>query len=300
MPTASAVAVAIHVDGGHRHGFGHVGRCLALCEEIGEAAAFTTSDPGLTAYLTARGARLVRVDVDTPVVVLDRAAEVGLPEVQRFQAHGSRVVLVDDAGPARTVADLVVDPPTGPSWPPASGPRLGGFEHVLLRREIRAARSRPTPGVGVLVSMGGSDPEGLTPRLAQALRQAGIEMAVALGPGYRGPQIPEAVAPDTWPNALAGASLVVTRFGHTLLEAAHLGVPAVVVVSDGRDRRDASAFAAHGTIRWLESTAPEAVADAAAAMIEHDEERLRMSRRGRQLVDGLGAARVAAAVMELT
>jgi hypothetical protein len=346
---ASPLAVVV-VDGGARAGFGHVGRCLALWEELGGRAVFAVEDGDVVRVLRAIGAPVRAADGSTPVAVIDRAAPTGAAEVARRQAAGQRVCLIDDPGSGRSVADLVVDPPTGVSWPPTGGRRLAGFPHVLLRREVREAAGQGSRGVSagratagratagmataggatagmataatpqnidarlgavaarehadVLLSLGGSDPEGFTPTLAYALRSAGVAVVSVVGPGYRGPLPPGRILENTdeWPCVLAQARLLVGRFGHTLLEAAYLGTPALALAMDEQAMLEATAFAMHGTseaMRMAGSHDGPRVA-AHALHLSADPARLAaLAERGRKLVDGLGAARVATAVREL-
>jgi spore coat polysaccharide biosynthesis predicted glycosyltransferase SpsG len=285
-------------------GLGHVGRCLALWEELKGDAAFVVEDPVVIRTLLARGARVLARDTPTRVVLIDRREPTGAAQVARLHSEGRRVCLLDDPGEGRACADLVVDPPTGPHWPPAGGRRLAGFEHVLLRGDVRAAAEHPLAGVEVLLSLGGSDPEGLPPALAQALRAAGASVLTVLGPAYQGPAPTGEVLerPGDWPRALAGARLLVGRFGHTLLEAAHLGTPALAVATSERAGEEARAFAAHETIDAIRVHGPgdaRAAAERALALLADGPRLLAMAHRGRELVDGRGAARVAAALREL-
>jgi UDP-2,4-diacetamido-2,4,6-trideoxy-beta-L-altropyranose hydrolase len=294
----------ILADGGPRIGFGHVGRCLAILEELDGRAAIAVSDAATARVLATSGIPLVAADAPAPVVLVDRRQPTSAQEVARMQACGRRVCLLDDAGTGRAVADLVVDPPTGHRWPPAGGRRLAGFEHALLRREVRAAAGHGLAGVEVLLSMGGSDPECLTPPLALALRAAGVSVLSVLGPMYRGPQPDGEVLGDArdWPRALASARLLVGRFGHTLLEAAHLGTPALALATNERAAAEATTFAARRTaeaIRVSESGDVGEVAARALALLGEPDHLAAMAARGRELVDGLGAARVAAALREL-
>jgi hypothetical protein len=320
-----------------------VGRCLALWEELGAGAVFRVADEAVAGYLQARGAPVVRADGQSdagaapialdraapiavldraapialdraaPIAVLDRAAPAAVAEVSALQAEGRRVALLDDLGPARMVADMVIDPPTAAAWPPAGGIRLSGFEHVLLRREVRAARSVHGARSGVLVAMGGSDPEGLTPLLAQGLNGAGIDVAVALGPGYRGASPTERgafptggstrVLRDAFVPALAGADLLVTGYGHTLLEAAHLGVPAIAAVYRPDQLEHARVFSAAGTAVALDLTVRSHVAELVGLvgrLLGEPGLLAGMSKRGQALVDGLGARRIARALGALT
>jgi spore coat polysaccharide biosynthesis predicted glycosyltransferase SpsG len=247
---------------------------------------------------------------DAPIVVFDRAAPVAAEEVRLLCAAGRRVVLLDDLGPARRIADVVIDPPTAAAWPPAAGMRLAGPEHVLLREAVRAAASQRTAAsgqaagsrlvspVGVLLALGGSDPTGLTPSFADALSATGIDLAVALGPGYRGLSPTSGTLlrdPGAFVPALAHADLLVTGYGHTLLEAAHLGVPAVAVVYRPAQLEHARAFCRMGTARILDiTTDPDSrqVAALVSRLLGEPRARAAMAARGRELIDGRGARRV--------
>lgn len=296
--------VVFRADGGHRAGFGHLGRCVAVAQELGDEAAFEVGEGATAAWLAEQGTRTVPESTGGSVVVLDRVAPVPAAEVRLLQATGSRVCLVDDPGDGRSLAELVIDPPTGPRWPPATGRRLDGFAHALLRREIRAAAADPMPEVGVMLVLGGSDPNNATPRVADAMIRRGTAVLSVLGPGYSGP-LPDGRTlsdPADFARALAGADLVVCGFGHTLLEAAHLGVPAIALALRPNDPADAAAFARYATMRWLDAAdCIDADAVSAEAADLHADEGLRaaMSARGRELIDGRGAERVATALREL-
>jgi UDP-2,4-diacetamido-2,4,6-trideoxy-beta-L-altropyranose hydrolase len=305
--TATPVAAApilILSEAGPQIGMGHIGRCLAIWEELADEAAFAVEGPGGAELLAARGVPPAPASTPSPVVLIDRRTPTPPEVVSRLHAEGRRVGLLDDPGAARASADLVIDPPTGCAWTPTGGRRLSGFEHALLRAEIRAAATHPRPGVEALLNMGGADPEGLTPALARALRAAGVAVLTALGPAYRCTRPEGDVLADAarWPAALAGARLLVGRFGHTLLEAAHLGTPVLAVAADARAGAEAQAFAAYGTIEAIAVGGPRdapMVAARARALLADDARLDAMAARGRALVDGGGAARVAAALREL-
>jgi UDP-2,4-diacetamido-2,4,6-trideoxy-beta-L-altropyranose hydrolase len=288
--------VNLVADGGSRVGYGHVGRCLALAEALGDFAAFSVEDSNLEAFLNARQAPIGGTK-DASVIVLDRAEPTSAAEVRALQADGRRVVLLDDLGSGRRYAELVIDPPTAASWPPTAGSRLAGFEHVLLRDEVLRADRSPAPA-GLLLGLGGSDPSALTPVLAEALPADGL--IVNLGPGYRGPRPGhgELLAdPTAFVQALSGVKLLVASYGHTLLEAAYLGVPALFVATREDQVEHAEAFAQNGTAELVQA---ETAAARAEQLLADPAALEAMSDRGRSLVDGRGAERVAAEVRALT
>jgi spore coat polysaccharide biosynthesis predicted glycosyltransferase SpsG len=296
----------IAVDGGPSYGYGHVGRCLALWEALDGEAFFSVSDPSIDRFLRHRGAvtRDALDAPDVPVALLDRVEPTSAGEVLRLQAAGRRVVLLDDRGDGREVADLVVDPPTAAAWPPAGGRRLDGFEHVLLRREVLEAKRAGAPE-SVLLALGGSDPGGMTPVLATALASTGASLAVNLGPGYGGNRdVPGRVleSPDDFVGELAGARLFVSAYGHSLLEAAHLGVPAVIAVTRPEHSEHAAAFAAEGSAELVDMSGgarPEELVQVVSALVADPSRLDALSERGRILVDGGGAKRVAQAIRSL-
>ena len=295
--TACETFVELVVDGGDRHGFGHIGRCLALWEELGARAAFRVGNADLVDFLSALGVRTVDED-RAPIVVLDRAAPVAMGEVRALRAAGRRAVLLDDRGPARMAVDVVVDPPTAATWPVAAGLRLAGFEHVLLRREVREAAGGSARRGGLLLAMGGSDPSGLTPVLAETLCAVGIEVTVALGPGYRGP-VPRASTllrdATEFIDVLAGVDLFVAGYGHSLLEAAYLGTPAIAAVYMPEHLVHARAFCRAGTALMFDVTAASGrtlLADGARRLLADVKQRAKMTARGRELLDGRGAERI--------
>jgi UDP-2,4-diacetamido-2,4,6-trideoxy-beta-L-altropyranose hydrolase len=299
---ATPALVEIVADGGHAVGFGHLGRCLAIAEILVEQAAFTVDDPDAVGFVRSRGGRLG--GAAAPVALIDRREPTLEDTVRALQDAGRRVALLDDRGPGRMLADLVIDPPTAAVWPPAGGRRLDGFEHALVRAEVVAARAaaRERRG-GVLLGIGGSDPAGLTVPLAAAL--ADFDLEVARGPGYRGARPAHGRllgSPAEWIGAVARASLVVCGFGHSLLEAACLGVPAIAVAFIPEHAEHARAFARAGTaaaIDMSEGPRPEALAALAGDLLADGDRLAAMGARGRALVDGRGAERVALALRAL-
>src|SRR4029077_19212703 len=99
--------VELVLEGGPLLGFGHAGRCLALWEELAGCATFRVPDPAVSGFLKKRGAS-VGGRGEAPIVVLARAVSVTEAEVHTLHREGRRVVLIDDLGSARMLADVVV------------------------------------------------------------------------------------------------------------------------------------------------------------------------------------------------
>ncbi len=221
------------------------------------------------------------------------------------------VVALDDLDRDLEV-DLVVRPrpadARGPGAGLVSGPLvLEGFEHALLAFPANALFEPPSSAV-VLVSLGGADRSGLGARVADALAgclEVAAEVRHAPGPWSVAATAPRVTMVDRQADLvpeLLAASIVVVAAGVTMLEALAFGRPAVVVVTAENQRAAAHAVAAADAAVVLEGGAPgdgtaDAVVDAVRSLHGNAARREELARRGRQLVDGSGADRVAAAVL---
>lgn len=111
-----------------------------------------------------------------------------------IQAGGFRVLLVDDFADRDSFpADLIVNPNSGVDEHmyrkrAFGGPLLSGERYVLLRREFRRSVERMEfreESPRILVTLGGSDPENMAPRIAEALQSwSKLQITVVAGPGY--------------------------------------------------------------------------------------------------------------------
>ena len=267
----------------------------------------------------------------TAKLALDHAAEwivadgyrFGSEYQERVRTSGRRLLCIDDFGGSESYsADLVLNQNLNPveDWyrkREASTGLLLGPRYALLRREFRAwqgwKREPSAGGSKVLITMGGSDPENVTLIAAQALRAAeveGLEAAIVVGgsnPHFE--SIAEAVKDFprkvriernavNMAELMAWADIAVSAAGSTCWEMCMLGLPAIVVDVAANQVRlacelerggcsvhvaqgDATVEVIRGKIEWL---------------MQSDQLRADMSRRGAELVDGNGAARVVAAM----
>ena len=230
---------------------------------------------------------------------------------------GCRVLVVDDGIHAeRYYADAVLN--QNPfaerlSYPCEGSPRLLlGAQYALIRRDVvdRRPPRRPIADRArrVMVTLGGSDPRGQTDKVLQGLRSLrmhDLDVRVVVGPGTTevapadGPSITVLRDPDV-AAVMAWADLAISAAGSTCWELACIGVPALVIVVAENQRAVAAAVEEAGLARslgWWEALTAEAIGAAVEAVAVDAESRRAMSEHGRALVDGRGAERVLAALM---
>ncbi len=193
----------------------------------------------------------------------------------------------------------------------------GGPEYAILRSHFQGKPKivREKPRL-VLLTFGGSDPQGLTLKAARALQglPAEVEALAVAGPAFSYRVEYEALAAEL-PRRIAlineagghiadlmlEADVVVCSGGMSVYEIAALGTPGIVLGQNMREEKRMREFARNGTVEYLglgTEVAEDALRTAVTALLADAGRRREMSRRGRALVDGMGAARAAELVLE--
>lgn len=327
--------VVVRADGSAEIGMGHVMRCLALADRLAERGAavsfVTRGEPAVLARIAAHGCEAVAPRGADPVTLLEHAAAVGataaVVDVYGFgadaqaavRASGLRLTVIDDLAHARFVADVVLNqnidarPETYAVEPYTR--LLLGPRYALLRREfvgVTTAAAGGTPRV--LLTMGGGDADNVTLGALQAADALDADFAldVVLGPAFpHGDAVSSAARtarhrvvvhrnPSDLPALMAAATLALSAAGSTCWELAHLGLPPVLLVLADNQAGIAAGLAAAGFAISLGEAARApwpALREALAALLADPARRARMAAVGRRLVDGQGAARVAAEVL---
>jgi len=313
-------------DCGSGVGLGHLERMLALADALrpdlevilvvpeGEVALRQRVIDRGHASLEVSGATAHRVGVavsaapSVHVVVLD--GYVFDVAMQRRIRERAPLTVVDDLR-LPTDCDLAVNPSPGGEGmrPPGATTFLGGAAYALLRNSFVEARDlvsrRGRPQRTVLVSTGATDLDRLGARVSAELlrRDATVEVICVVGPDadvatkhdHRRDRL--LVAPAGLADALADASVYVGAAGTTAVQAACVGIPAVITAAVPNQTAQAAALAAAGCAVVVDAH------DLATECLELLEDPVRceqMAARGRGLVDGQGASRVATAVRNLT
>ncbi len=230
-----------------------------------------------------------------------------------------RIMVIDDLADRDHACDLLLDQNFTASAAlyqariPAACRLLAGPRHALLRPEFRR---EPTmladPVRRVLVSFGGFDQAGMTLKTLQAL--AGIEqVSVQCIAGQSSPDLASlralAEAHPGWQllpfvedlaERMAVATLFIGAGGGTTWERAALGVPSLCVSVADNQVANAQALARAGVHLYLgdaQQVTVEALRQAIAGLLDNAPLRQHFAARSRQLVDGMGARRVALALL---
>ncbi len=322
----------IRCDGGGKFGYGHVKRMVALAralrdrESIGVVFALNgTDDAALLIRRAGFEVTPIEDHRDLAGLIEDRAPDMLLldgregparAELERIRRDVSLVAVIDDGSDTRLAADFAYYPPVPQAraldWTGARTVARIGWEWALLGLNphltpARAISARPT----LLVTMGGSDPQGLTLRAAQALKPldpifrirfvigTGMKHAAKIGAAVAGlkSNYETVEGADDLATEYAAADLALCAFGVTAYELAAFGVPAIYLCLSEDHARSASAFEAAGMGISLGVAAHVAAGDILAnvrALMNDAGRRREMRNAGLATIDGHGAARIAA------
>jgi spore coat polysaccharide biosynthesis predicted glycosyltransferase SpsG len=316
--------VEVLANSGPGVGLGHVVRCLAVADELcrqGAVVTFRTpGDPRAEAMVAAREVEAAPwgAPPEGSTTVLDGYA-LASNLVATTRARSRRLLWMDDLQDPVPDADLVVNPAAGTT--PATYPDLPadrlllGPRFACVRPEVVAARAAAGPapdgdGVRGLFLLGGATRPGAAEAvtaLAAALVEDGtLARATVLGgaPGD-GPSDPRvevlAFHPRPW-EAMVGAQVAVSAGGQTLYELACLGVAVVGYQLTMDQAPNLAGLADEGALVLVgEVAAPgfsQTAGEAVRGLVADAARREAMAARGAALIDGQGASRVAAALLE--
>ncbi len=291
-------------------------RCLTLAEaltDLGAACAFLDTHataPLLDAFATHDIERVDEAqDWASDWVVLDNYRTT-LAEEAGWRA-GSRLAVIDDLARPHA-ADLVIDPSFGRDpaiYAPA--PALTGPAHALVRRgfaerRVEALARRGGPARRALIAFGLTDVGGITQAALDILmpRAAEVRLDVVAGAGAgslpRLRELARAGAIDLHIDVRdmaalsATADVAVGAGGGSVWERAVLGLPSVVVPLADNQIAMTTLLDSYGALVSADLT------DLGAAwtrILDDSDLRRSVADRSADLCDGLGARRVAQALM---
>ncbi|WP_155914556.1 PseG/SpsG family protein [Asticcacaulis sp. AC460] len=303
----------IRTEAGPEIGMGHFMRCFALAEEArarGVAVVFLINEISDTVRTRCESigasAEIVTGFDMLPVEAGDRVVIDSYKATAAYiSGITAPVAVIDDLENLdRYDCAVIVNPALAARAETYTGKTsarlLLGPQYALIRQEFRSVVT-PEAEPFVAITLGGSDPAGLTGPAARHIHEVLTDMSlrVIAGPANRHidelrasglPRMELFVAPPSVAEVLAGARLVVVGAGGSLNEVAAMGLPGLAVVAYDNQQAELEAC-------------PFPVVDARAGLQEDFGERVRNlatsperldanARHAHAMIDGLGTKRV--------
>ena len=200
---------------------------------------------------------------------------------------------------------------------------LLGTDYTLLRKEfcqwLQWHRTINLVASKILLTLGGSDPDNVTLKVIQSLLLVSndLEVIVVVGgsnPHYK--KLESVIESNTqsylaislqqnvnnMPELMAWADIAIAAGGSTNWELAFMGLPSIVITIADNQQAIAAELDRQGVIinlGWHQDVTIEQIGLVLRELIGDRHKRENMSQKGRKLVDGNGASRVASQMLNM-
>ncbi len=330
--------IIFRCDGSHEIGLGHVARCLALADMLrdnhgcrvlfamrrGPVGIELVKQNGYKALISneerifnyATWLKDIAMRNDAQALVLDVRDDLPKSVIDELRELGVLIVTIDDTSERRLSADLSFYPPVPQvqrlDWSGFTGELYVGWKWVVLHKKYanRPKRKQKNKHSVILVTMGGSDPAGLTLTAIKALDLVNGEFkaVVVLGPAFcHHEALADLLAnvrcfcqihqnSENMPALMAQADLAVASFGVAAYELAAMGVPAIYLCLTEDHAESASSFVESDMAACLgvfTEITVEILSEKIKYLLNNKSQRTIMAKHATQRVDGQGALRIA-------
>ncbi len=333
-------AILIRCDASPEIGLGHVVRCVALADQLrlnhDVCVGFAMREGSLGAEIVRQASySLLQVpaildyeawlsdalrQLGAQVLVADVRDDLSRSTLASLARQGHLIAVLDDVSDRRLAADLAFYPPvpqvSRADWTEFRGERFVGWEWTILRSQFtQPTEQTPRSGNSLLITMGGTDPAGLTLQAVRAIGRVPGDFSpvVILGSGFQHRRslqdllgkakrrftVRENVSDMR--AEMAQANLAVCSFGGTAYELAATGVPAIYLCLTPDHAESASALDRAGmgwSLGIFSDVTDERLGEAIGRLLRDRSAREKMSTQARALMDGHGARRTAEIVAD--
>jgi len=337
------VNILIRCDGSPEIGLGHVVRCLALTDELhevhnchitfamvtGPLGIQTVKNKGYPVITYQNSSKIFDYEgwlnecvskSEAEAIIFDVRDGLTRTVMDNLRKKGILTVTIDDPEDKRLSADLAFYPPIPQikliDWTGFTGELHIGWKWVIIRKEFSTTPcSTPNASCSkipkILVTMGGSDPEGLTIKAVKALEmiqfEGSFEVIIVLGSGFQYKEELEKLISGckqhfelrknvhNMAELMAQSDLAVASFGMTAYELAAIGVPAIYLCLTEDHAESASAFVKEGmaiSLGIFTQVSEEMIAKEINALLNNKSLLSKLTGNAKKHIDGKGTIRI--------
>ena len=321
MP-CNKIKIVFRTDGNNRIGMGHLMRCLALAEEIEKRSdcdiSFLIEDSDGAVGKISECGYSVETDMEKgPVdIIITSLPEIGDDYIARLKKQTKVLVCMDDSRKRRFSADIVVRGSIVPELhnhdTDCRSRFLIGSDFMILNKKFQGFNNKDkktnSTVKSILITMGGSDINNLTPRIIAALdKLKDIRKTVVLGPAFK--DVGKISSNSSYtlkrdvsnmPGLMSSSDIVIAGGGMVLYELASLGMPGIILAQTEYQLLEANCFEKQGAIVNLGSgkdVTEEMILSSVNILSNDREKRERMGLAGKKLVDAKAIDRVTTEIL---
>lgn len=304
-------------------GTGHLHHCLQLAEQLDKnEILFLLKDcDEFAIQLLQRIGWKYRIETDFIVdinsvsgvskkVLINDVLDSQVSDVLLAKQQNFSVVNIEDLGPGALYADVVINALYSDELTKSTmvGKLYSGSKYATLRTEFLGLEAIQIQEFAsrILITFGGTDPNQLTQRVVESLREnPELSLTVVLGSGVGEVNLPSHVTVRRNIRNIATemrkSDLLITAAGRTIYEAAMLGLPTIAIAQSAREASHSHLGIENGVlflgIGPLVSNST--IRDTTLRVIENKELRSELSSRLRNSIDENGVIRITRIIEEL-
>ena len=253
-------------------------------------------------------------------LIFDIRTSLSASALMSWRSRNIIIVCIDDPAERRLACDLAFYPPVQQikemSWAGFSGELKSGWQWILLGPSFTdLAQKKKNEKPHILISMGGSDPAGITLKVVSSLClfEQEYEAHVVLGPAYQHyDQLEELIQINKlninlhqnvrdMASFMASMDLAIASFGVTAYELAACGIPSLLLCLTEDHSRSAESLHNSGAALCLglhHEVDIEELAKETEELLINTQKRLSMQRAAISLNIGSGSKRIAATIKQ--
>jgi len=328
-PTFHQMEILFRTKGNHKQGMGDVMGSLAIAEAFREGnnqdkISFLIDNDHEPIKEIGKRDYMINVAEDIgqevsyiqsiqPDVIIVNMLKNDIERLELFKQSSKLLVTIDDSGAAAKLSDIRINPLY------YTDGAINEPEYIALGKEFVSANKNNKIIKGevenILITQGGSDTYGFTPKIINALSEIeeSIHVNVVIGPAFKNF---EELNGATYKSKryfnlihrahnmcqlIQDADLVITGGGNTMFEIACLGAPAIVVCGDTFEEETADRMEKWGIVENLGfglNVSQKEILEKTELLIRDKKKRSEMSINGRKRIDGRGAERVVKLINE--
>lgn len=325
--------ISILTEGGSSIGYGHITRCMALAERFSSIKSVkntrlvVNADKRAEGFLKLNGAKFINLDwVNKTDKTKDLISASNITIVDSYLAPKpfyksicapkkySCLAVIDDYSRLDYDADVIINPSICTARQMGYKKKRGtkylvGRDYVILRKEFCGL---PKKNINkeiknVMVTFGGKDYPGFVTKVIGLLADKGFNLHV-VSSGINKIRALNGKNVRFYPslnssgllNLMLKSDLCISAGGQTTYELAAAGVPTISICFAKNQLLNLKCWEKTGFIEYAGSCDKEGIIDSldsAVFRLLPYEERLRRSKIGRKMIDGLGAERIVEALL---
>ena len=252
--------LAICIESSHARGMGHLFRALNMIEFFGtqkiQYVVFINPDDKAISILRQKSIRFEIVDVhdlttqwETKLIEkykittwMNDRLDTDIKHAQNIKDNHIRLITFDDRGTGSSLADLNIAALVFEHKGKLAGRRvLTGVEYLVLNKEIDKYKRLRTKCENIIVTMGGSDTNGVTMKVIAILQKYNKKATIILGPSFLHWESLRKSLNDNFVVKVGVPSLIqefakydvaITGGGVTPFEANASGLPCIIIASE--------------------------------------------------------------------